>query len=297
MRVFMTGATGYIGNAVAKTLLTGGHEVTVLARSPEKASALGKLGARVIQGGLDSLDDLRSQVVSNEVFIHIAQSGSETADLDEKAIHVFTSNHDNRHFIYTSGVWVLGSTGSAVANEAAPANPIELVRWRASHERYVLGEMRDNFTTTVLRPGCVYGGRQSLLANWFEAAEKNEPLRIVGSGDQRWAMVHLDDLAECYRLIVERRVGGTLHAVDETRSKLRECAEAVIREGGSSSKIETIPLEEARKSMGGFADALAIDQQVGSGSTQYRLGWKPKHTFIESVPQQWREWREREKSG
>lgn len=295
MRVFMTGATGYIGGAVCRTLLAGGHEVTVLARNPEKATALKQAAARVIQGGLDSLDDLRDQVVRNEVFLHIAQSGSETVDLDEKAIHVFTSNHDNRHFIYTSGVWVLGSTGSAVANEAAPANPIDLVRWRAGHERYVLGEMRDNFTTTVLRPGCVYGGRQSLLASWFEAAEKNEPLRIVGSGDQRWAMVHIDDLAECYRLAVERRVGGTLHAVDETRSKLRECAEAVIREGSSKSTIETIPLDEARKSMGGFADALAIDQQVGSGSTQHRLGWKPKHTFIESVPDQWRAWRERGK--
>ncbi|MFN2442950.1 MAG: NAD(P)H-binding protein, partial [Thermoanaerobaculia bacterium] len=94
MRVFMTGATGYIGSAVCRTLLAGGHEVTVLARNPEKATALKQAGARMIQGGLDSLDDLRDQVVRNEVFIHIAQSGSEMVDLDEKAIHVFTSNHD-----------------------------------------------------------------------------------------------------------------------------------------------------------------------------------------------------------
>jgi nucleoside-diphosphate-sugar epimerase len=296
MKIFLTGVTGYIGSAVAAALADRGHEVTGLARDPKKASGLPDR-VSVVQGDLESLDDHRNAIAESEVYVHAAMGSERAIELDEKAIYAFTRHHDKRHFIYTSGVWVLGNTGALAADEVAPPNPLALVAWRPTHERYVLEEARDNFTTTVLRPGCVYGGRQSLLRGWFAAAQKGEPVDIVGSGTNHWAMIHLDDLVRCYARAVEKRAGGVLHAVDDSRATLRACADAVIAGSGKKSEVRTTPLEQARKSMGPFADALAVDQNVASNSTRYRLGWKPERTFTDSIDEQWRVWKQAGEAG
>lgn len=291
MKIFLTGATGYIGGAVAAALRDAGHEVTALVRDPKKGEgSLGK-GIRFVAGDLATLDDHRDAIAASQAFVHTAVSQERTAELDELAIRALTRHHDQRYFLFTSGVWALGNTGPAPADEVAPPRPIELAKWRVQHERWVLEEARDNFPTAVIRPGCVYGRRQSLLRPWFAAAEKGEPVQIVGSGTNHWAMVHIDDLARCYVRAVEKRAAGVLHAVDDTRATLRQCAEAVVAASGKKSDINVTPLDTARSSMGPFADALAIDQHVAGGSTRSRLGWKPQKTFIESVEEQWKEWR------
>ncbi len=292
MKIFLTGATGYIGGAVAAALRDAGHELTALVRDPKKATARLGDGIRFVAGDLATIDEHRDAIAASQVFVHTAASPEKTAELDELAIRAFTRYHDNRYLLFTSGVWVLGNTGPAPSDEVAPPRPIDLVKWRVQHERWVLEEMRDNFPTAVIRPGCVYGRRQSLLRGWFKAAEKGDPIELVGSGTNHWAMVHIDDLARCYVRAVEKRAAGVLHAADDTRATLRHCAEAVVAASGKKSEITVKPLDEARKSMGPFADALAIDQHVASGSTRSRLGWKPQKAFIESVEEQWKEWKE-----
>jgi nucleoside-diphosphate-sugar epimerase len=133
----------------------------------------------------------------------------------------------------------------------------------------------------VLRPGCVYGGKQSLLADWFAAADQRRPLKIVGEGNNRWAMVNLHDLADCYLRLVEQRVTGIFHAVDDSRATLNECARAVAPSG----KIEHVPGE------GPLAAALMANQIVSSHATRRKLGWKPPRTFPISLEEQWRDWR------
>lgn len=290
MKIFMTGATGYIGNAVARCLKRTGHEVTALVRNPGKAEDLAEYGVKLVQGDLAGIMDHLPEIEEHRVYIHIAAALKEGPPLDELAIRAFTHSRENRHFIYTSGVWVLGNTGPGVADEAAPPNPIRLVAWRAEHEKWVLDAGRDDFATTVLRPGCVYGWGQSLLRPWFEAAEKGEPIQVVGQGNNHWAMVHLDELADAYRLATEKRSRGVLHAVDGTRSTLRECAAAVAAGGGKGSAVQTTPIDEARKKLGPFADALAIDQRVAANSTSHRLEWNPRKTFLKTVEEQWKEW-------
>lgn len=291
MKIFLTGVTGYIGAAVAAALAENGHEVVGLARDPKKAAGL--KGVRLVKGDLASIDDQAGEISKCEVYIHAAASADRVRELDEKVIHAFTRHHDGRHFIYTSGVWVLGNTGSAAADEVAPPQPLPIVAWRPTHERYVFEEARDNFITTVLRPGCVYGGPQSLLHGWFAAAAKGEPVQIVGGGTNHWAMVHRADLARCYVRAVDKRAGGVLHAVDDTRATIRQCAGAVIASSGKKSEVQSIPLADARATMGPFADALAIDQNVSSNSTRSRLGWKPERSFLTSVEEQWKEFRNR----
>jgi nucleoside-diphosphate-sugar epimerase len=279
MRVFITGATGYIGGAVAKALRGAGHEVAALVRPGADTGALRDHGVVLVHGELESLPSMTTQLESYEVFVHTANSPTNTDAADSAAIEAFTSVR--RYFVYTSGVWVLGNTDSA--DEGSDVNPLELAKWRAPHEELVLGA-----GGAVLRPGCVYGGRQSLLANWFAAAENNDPIRIVGDGRNRWAMVHLDELASLYLLAIERQVPGVLHGIDDSDSTLNECARAIA----PNATIEHVPLADARAKLGPFADALAVDQRISSERTRLETAWNPWRTFTSSVEQQWKEWRE-----
>src|SRR5206468_1218080 len=129
-------------------------------------------------------------------------------------------------------------------------------------------------SNAVLRPGCVYGGKQSLLAAWFAAVDQNQPVEIVGDGRNHWSLIDLHDLAACYVSIVEQRATGVLHATDDTRETLEECARAL----SPKVEIRKTSADAARQKLGGFADALLVDQIVESRITRERLGWTPKRT-------------------
>ncbi len=282
MRIFLTGATGYIGGAVVAALRDRGHDVAALVRPEADAKQLRERGVVIVVGDLASLPELAETLGGYEAFVHTAQARSKDAvRLDKTAIDIFSSQ--NGFFVFTSGVWVLGNTGDRTVDESTPPNPIALVAWRPPHEHQALANGR----SAVVRPGCVYGGKQSLLADWFAAADQRRALQIVGDGNNRWAMVDLRDLANCYLRVIEQRATGIFHAVDDTRATLNECARAVALSGG----LEHIALDAARQKMGPFADALAINQQVSSDATRRKLGWSPRRTFLSSVDAQWRDWR------
>lgn len=272
----MTGATGYIGSAVAAALRSRDHEVAALIRADADAKRLRDLGVFLLTGDLGSLPDLREQLEGYDAFVHTAQASKDTVVADRAAVDTFTALPG--HFVYTSGVWVLGNTPHA--DEASPVNPLPLVAWRPAHEELVLGS-----GGAVLRPGCVYGGRQSLFASWFAASEQGQPVQVTGEGHNRWALVDLHDLADLYVRAVEQRATKVLHGIDDTRATLNECAAAL------SSAVEHVPLDTARRKLGPLADALAVDQTIDSRETREKLGWQPKRTFLESIDEQWREWR------
>jgi nucleoside-diphosphate-sugar epimerase len=277
MRIFLTGATGYIGSALARALRHAGHEVGALVRPDADTGFLRDLGVVLIGGELKALPTLREQL-DYDAFVHVAQARKGAVAADRAAVDTFTSL--GGYFLYTSGVWVLGNTKDA--DEASDVNPLELVNWRPPHEELVLGA-----GGAVLRPGCVYGGRQSLLAGWFAAAGQDRPLEIVGDGKNHWAFVHLGDLTDLYLRALEQRATGVLHGIDDSRATLDECARAVAPKG----ELEHIPLDLAREKLGPFADALAVDQRIASSATRKLTRWTPRRTFINSVEEQWREWR------
>ncbi len=283
MRVFLTGGTGTIGGAVAAALRERKHEVAALVRLESEAKRLRDIGAVIVAGDLGSLPSLQQTLSGYDAFVHTAQArGREAVALDKTAVEVFTAQKGFFHF--TSGVWVLANTGDREADETTPPNPIPMVAWRPRHEQMALANGR----SAVLRPGCVYGGKQSLLAEWFAAADQKRPLQIVGDGNNRWAMVDLHDLADCYVRVVEQRATGIFHGVDDTRATLDECARALA----PSVRIEHIPVDAAREKMGPFVDGLTIDQRVSSAQTRRQLGWSPRRTFLNSIDEQWREWRD-----
>ena len=282
MRVFMTGATGYIGSAVAPALRERGHEVAALVRPETDSKALRDLGVVVVAGDLASLPSLADSLGSYDAILHIAQSHSADAPaLNQIALDVFTKQP--AFFVYTSGVWVCGNTGFDVADESTPPDPLPIVGWRPAQEQAALATGR----SAVIRPGCVYGGKQSLCAGWFESSEQKKPVYLVGDGNNQWAMVNLHDLADCYVRITEQRATGIFHAVDDTNDTLLGCALAVA----TGCVIETIPIEVAAEKYGPFADALAVDQRISSKATRQKLGWTPKRDFTGSLDEQWAEWK------
>ena len=244
---------------------------------------MGKLrqaGVTLVWGDLGALPQLGEggALDGYDACVHAAQAQKDTVALDRGAIDTFTGR--NAYVLFTSGVWVLGN-GSA--DEDTPPRPLPLVAWRTQHEELVL----QTGTNGVLRPGCVYGGKQSLLAAWFAAAAQGQPIEIVGDGNNKWAMVDLHDLADLYVKMVESRAAGICHGIDDTRATLNDCARAVAPNG----TINHIPPDAVRPKLGPFTDALIVDQEISSEKTRRRLGWQPKRDFIGSAAEQWEEWR------
>ncbi len=275
MRVFLTGATGYVGGAAALALRERGHEVAALVRPESDASELRERGAFIVAGDLDTLPHLTDTLAAYDALVHTAFSMQDPVEKDRIAVETLSAQKG--FFVFTSGVWVLGNSNGKRLDESNPVNPLRLVAWRPAHEKMALANGRG----AVVRPGCVYGGQQSLLADWFAAADQKRALQIVGDGNNRWAMVAIHDLADCYVRVIEQRVSGIFHAVDDTRSTLNDCARAVA----PSAQIEHVPPE------GPMAEALTANQMVSSAATRRKLGWTPRRTFVESVDEQWREWR------
>jgi len=276
MRVFMTGATGYIGGAVAAELRHHGHEVTALVRPESEARHLRDLGVVIVAGDVDSLPSLGDALNGYDTYVNTAFAPQH----DRQTIDTLASR--GGQFLYTAGVWAFGDT--TTADETTPPDPLKISAWRVEHEKLVL----QSPSNAVIRPGCVYGGKQSLCKDWFAAVDQRQPIELAGDGSNRWSMINLHDLANCYVAIVEQRAAGLFHATDDTHETLAVCARALA----ADVEIRTTTPEQVREKFGdAFAEALLVDQQVSSRITRERLGWTPKRTFTNSIDEQWREWR------
>lgn len=291
MKIFITGATGYIGGAVAAELKRHGHEISALVRPDSDTRRLKNIGAVLVNGDLRSLPGMADEIASHNVFIHTAMAGQDSIEQDAIAVDAFTRPHLSGHFLYTSGVWVFGNTTGGPADETSPVKPLSLVAWRPGHEEKVLAAERAELRTSVIRPGCVYGHEQSLFKGWFAAAEKGEGIEVIGDGQNRWSLIDLEDLAVCYRLAIEKKLGGILHATDDSRLSMMQVAEAIRDAGGGQSTVTKLPLAEAQQKMGAFAEAFVVDQEISSAATRKALGWSlTSRDFLSSIARQWSLW-------
>jgi nucleoside-diphosphate-sugar epimerase len=284
MKILVTGATGYIGFSVASALRRAGHDVYGMHRSPESAKKLEAAEIRPVRGDLESLE--RAEPVAREcgALVHVASAASaDRVALDRRAVDLLVAWAQAaplpRTIVYTSGVWVYGTTGAELVDESSALRPLELVTWRPGHEAAILAATDGkNVRPIVIRPGCVYGGRGGLTGGWFEGATKEGAPKIVGDGSNRWTLVHVEDLADLYVRAIERApsAGGIFSAVDRSRETVFEMARAAALAAGASGEVRTWPLEEARKKLGPYADCLAIDQRVDGGKAERLLSWRPK---------------------
>jgi len=283
MRIFVTGASGYVGHGVAKAFRAKGHRVYGLVRSEEKAAALRLEEIIPVIGNLENPDSYRSILNEIEVAVHCAFDFSTDKGVEKDAktidtiLKAFSESSLPRTFIYTSGVWVYGSRGYEMVDEAIILKPLEIVKWRPGHEEKVLKATSLKLRTVIMRPGFVYGCSGGLTDTLFASTSDGE-VTIVGEGHNRWPMVHLKDLAHAYVSAAEKEVTGVIfNVVDDSTATLREMAEAIARESGLNGKIKSLSLQEARRKFGSLADGFAIDLTVNNSRIKRLLGWQIHH--------------------
>ena len=296
MRIFVTGASGYVGSAVVRALTEGEHRVTGLTRLAENASYLETLGARAVLGDLRDSASFEDEARAADVIIHVAAEDSGMrATVDRLALEAllgFASEGEARQLIYTSGCFVLGETGSEPAHEdASTDDPIPYSAWRVPHERHVLDADTPGLATAVIRPGMVYGGREGAFARFFSTAERCGAAEFIGDGANRWSPVYRGDVGRLYRMVVEATGRGIFHCAEEA-ARVGDLAMAASRAAGAGGATTRVRVEQARKDLGGFADALTYDQVMGCGRAR-ELGWEPQHApFRESAADVYREWKD-----
>ena len=299
MRIFLTGATGYIGSAVLDALLRSGHDVTALVRDPERAERLGVRGVQCVVGELSVPKSYASIAEGCDAIIHTAlEQSKRAAVVDRQAIETLLGSAIRRAakgtaagFVYTSDLWILGNTSGA-AGEDAPLRPTALVDWRPAHEKLVLDAGRGRvLRTVVVRPGVVYGGARGIVGDFLKDAA-NGLIRVVGDGGNHWACVYDRDLADLYvRAATQPAAAGIYHVNDEADERVNDMVEALAKHAKMEPDVRHMPLEEARVKLGPYADALVLNQIVRSPRAR-ALGWAPTlHSVAGSVPRLFEEFR------
>ena len=293
MRVFITGATGYIGRAVALRMARGGHDVYGLCRNAERGAALAAAGVRPVFGELESPESFLGTLQNCDAAVHAASDPAHPAAHDQKALETFRIAAQDgrlRRLIYTSGVWVNGPGEGRVIDESAPIEPLELVRWRAAHEDVVMDLAEQEVTAMIFRPGIVYGESRGVIGAMFAEARDQHTVTYPGDGSQHWPLVHCDDVAEAYALGLEHGKGGQRYLLcDESQYTVREIAAAIGRWSGAEPK--PWPREGVIEKLGLYGEALLTDQKVTSGKARRELGWVPRHAaFVNEAEALYREW-------
>ena len=296
MRIFLTGATGYVGSAVVDALLRAPHQVTALVRTPDAADVLASRGVTPILGDLKTVKSYRSAAEGFDAYIHTAaDSTAKREDIDRRVLDTLLAAASARAktaqaaLVYTSGLWVLGSDAQPLTESAQP-NP-GLFAWRAAHEQVVLQAAESNLRTAVIRPGIVYGGSRGIVSDLLKNAV-NGLIRVIGSGENHWPLVYDRDLADLYvRVAARPEASGIFHANDEADETVNTLVEGIVRHFSVPPDVRHVPLDEARKKMGNYADALAFDQIVRSPRAR-ALGWAPTlHSVSANVPRLLEEFR------
>ncbi|WP_432187790.1 NAD-dependent epimerase/dehydratase family protein [Streptomyces sp. Tue6028] len=276
MRVFLTGGSGYIGKATVSALVRHGHTVEALARNDRAAESVSALGATPVPGGLGDLGVLNAAAARAEAVVHLAQAT--TGDEDLAAATAMQDGIGSSTYVHTGGTWVYGDT-QGVVDESAPWNPPSLVAWRERVEDAVLQRTQQGGRPVLVQPGLLYGGENRLIDLFYTNPGKEAgAMPYIGDGENRWALVHIDDLAELYVAALKAEPGAVYVGVGGVNPTAKDCALALSRAAGIEGKVASISLEQAREQMGPVADAFALDQQFTPARAQAELGWSPTHT-------------------
>lgn len=292
-RVFVTGASGYLGLAILRRLVAQGFEVTGLTRRPDHARRIEAAGARAVTGDLADPAGLAGPMRNADAVIHAAYDpAGESARRDRDALGAIRAAVQDgrvRKVIYTSGIWVHGDTGGRVVDENSKLEPAERVAWRPAHEEVALDMTSLGASVTVMRPGMVYGGARGYFGGWFREARDHGRISVPG-GTQRWNTVHVDDVAAAYWLALEHAAEGTRYLlVDESRFTVAELAQAAARAAGAA--VIALAPEDVIRRQGPLGAALLADSMATGAKARRELGWTPLHaSFVAEADDLWETW-------
>jgi len=305
MKVFVTGATGFIGSAVVKELIGAGHQVLGLARTDESAAKLEKMGAEVHRGSLEDLASLRSGAAASDGVIHLGfvhelgqasiakrfgiifggftrgimtSFGQTIVGIDVKAIEAIGSAlaGTNRPFVNVLGTMSLKPGKLGTEKDALDPSSVGGIRSQSEKAMFALASKGIRPMVVCLPPTVHGDGDKAFMPAMIKAAKKNGVSAFVNDGVNRWPAVHRLDAAHLLRLVLENGVSGTrYHAVADEGVPVKEIASVIGRKLNLPVKGKST--KDAAKHFSWLSTFLAVDNPASSQWTQQQLGWKPSH--------------------
>lgn len=277
MRIFVTGASGWIGSAVVPELIGAGHQVLGLARSDSSAAAVVAAGAEALRGGLHDLDILRFAAANSDGVIHLAfihdfADFQSSVTADRSAIEAMGAalEGSGKPLVIASGTAAVPGRVATESDESAPGSP---VAGRLENARVALGLAARGVRSSVVGlPRTVHGDgdRHGFIARLIAIAREKGVSGYVGDGSSRWPAAHVLDAANLFRLAVEQAPAGSrLHAVGDEGVPTRDIAGVI----GGHLNLPAAPA--AAEDFGFLGQILAVDQPASSALTRELLGWQP----------------------
>ena len=279
MKVLLLGATGLIGSAILPQLHHHGHTVLALARSDDAKRQLVSNGVDVLRGDLRNPRKWSNAIQQVDAVIHVAATFTDDmGDIDREVIKALITAGDNIHqairFIYTGGTWLYGDTGGVIATEKTAFKPISSFAWMLENSALLI--QAPCFITNIIHPAMVYVQDGGAFSNLMP---KDGRVEIWGAPEVRWPLVHADDLAVAYRLVLESDARGESYNVCTEQGLRQEDIANVI---SKRFDLQTNPLVRSRESLvaerGQWAEGPTFDQCLSSEKIRMSLGWKPMHT-------------------
>jgi nucleoside-diphosphate-sugar epimerase len=282
MRVFVTGATGFIGSAVVRELIAASHQVLGLCRSEDKAAALAAAGAEVHRGSIEDLNSIKEGAARCDGVIHLAfnhdfSKFKANCENDRRLIEALGSvlAGSSRPLLVTSGTATANTVPGRPATEDGAVVSSDVIPRAASEEAAASLASRGINVSVVRLPQVHDTVKQGLVSYTIAIARERGAYAYIGDGHNRWPAAHLSDVAHLYRLALEKaEPGAKYHAVAEEGVAHRAMAEAIGRRLGLP--VKSIPPEEAQGHFGWLAEFVAHDLAASSEQTRKKLGWRPR---------------------
>lgn len=277
MRVFVTGATGFVGMPTVKELIAAGHQVLGMARSDEGERSLAAIGADVHRGSLEDIESLRTGAAAADAVIHLGfvhdwANFARSCEIDRSAIEALGSvlAGSEKLLIATAGAAGLAGPGRIATEDDDVPPDFPFPRVSEQTARSLKG-----VRAAIVRLPQVHNTlRQGLLTYAVAVAREKGVSAYVGEGRNRWAAAHISDVARLYRLVLEKnKAGAKYHAVAEEGVPMRDIAEAIGR--GLNVSVESVSAEEAPAHFGWLARFAGHDLVASSEKTRKALGWNP----------------------
>jgi nucleoside-diphosphate-sugar epimerase len=295
MRVLITGVSGYAGYHAAIRLASVGHEVTGVVRNPNRPrlDLLRVHEVALVDGDVTDPESLRELLERSDVIIHAMLDKRRPLETDRALFTTIAAlpKHagTRRRFVYTTGCSIFGKVAVPVMDETTEPNPEHALAFRRTLEREALAL---DVGAVVLRPGFMYGkdGYNSVAADWFAMAESGEAV-FRGDREKGWSWIHIDDLAEAYRLVAEagREIDGELFCLaDDKRPKSVDVMRCCVAAAGYAGEVRFEP-PKAGENLSTWFDQ---NEFISSAKARRQLGWIPRHPgVLDGVPAAYAAWK------